>query len=139
MNRIYLLLLTLFLPAISQAQGIDQTINDNFMPIAQWWEDLVFSEITIGSFSIPLVLVLLLSGATLFTFYFGFVNIRRFPMAIQVVRGKYDEVEGADKPIVTQTVHQIDGDIVDTIKEEGHQGEVNHFQALATAVSVPLA
>ncbi len=119
----------------SSAQGLDQTINDNFMPIAQWWEDLVFSEITIGPFSIPIVLIVLLSGASLFTLYFGFVNIRRFPLAIRVVRGTYDEVEGADKPVITETVHQVDGDIVDTIKEEGHQGEVNHFQALATAVS----
>jgi AGCS family alanine or glycine:cation symporter len=32
-------------------------------------------------------------------------------------------------------VFAVDGDIVDTIKDEGHTGRFNHFQALATAVS----
>lgn len=32
-------------------------------------------------------------------------------------------------------VNVVDGDIVKTIKDESHHGEVNHFQALATAVS----
>ncbi len=56
-------------------------------------------------------------------------------MAINVVRGKYDEVEEA--PVVDDhaEVHIEDGDIDGTLKDEGHHGEVSHFQALATAVS----
>ncbi|CAG0909103.1 unnamed protein product, partial [Cyprideis torosa] len=62
-----------------------------------------------------------------------FINLRRFGLAINVVRGKYDALEGghhADK-----TPLAIDGDIPDTIKDESQEGEVSHFQALATAVS----
>ncbi len=84
---------------------------------------------------LPIVLLLLVVGAAFFTVYFGFINLRRFPLAINVVRGKYDDVEEGAAPITTDTVHTVEGDIVDTIREEGHDGEVSHFQALATAVS----
>lgn len=104
------------------AQGIDEQINEAFMPIALWWEGLILSEIS----GIPIILILLLSGATFFTFYFKFANFRFFPLAIQVVRGKYDHLE---KTKLSQD------DIPDTIKDESQYGEVNHFQALATAVS----
>ena len=69
-----------------------------------------------------------------FTIYFGFINLRRFPLAINVVRGKFDNVDHHD---VNQKakVNVVDGDVVDTIKDESKDGEVSHFQALATAVS----
>jgi len=117
-----------------QSQGLDERINEAFMPVANWWDALVFTAINIFGFPVPLVLILLLSGALFFTLYFKFINIRRFPLAIQVVRGKFDDLEKQESnehPLV----NIVDGDIVDTIKDEGHQGEVNHFQALATAVS----
>jgi len=117
-----LLLILLIIPTPLPAQGIDEQINDAFMPIALWWEGLILSEI----FGIPLVLILLLAGATFFTFYFKFANFRFFPLAIQVVRGKYDHLEKL-KP--------AQEDLPDTIKDESQYGEVNHFQALATAVS----
>ena len=84
--------------------------------------------------SVPLVVILLIFGAVFFTIYFGFVNIVKFPMAINVVRGKYDEIE---KHSVDEkaAVNIVDGDIVDTIRDESQDGEVSHFQALATAVS----
>ncbi|MEK6155353.1 alanine/glycine:cation symporter family protein [Flavobacteriaceae bacterium 3-367] len=118
----------------AQTKGLDERINDAFMPFAIWWEKLIFTEIPLFGFSIPLVLILLLSGALFFTIYFGFVNLRHFPTAIQVVRGKYDALETLGPPGLKH-VHAVDGDIVDTIRDEGHHGEVNHFQALATAVS----
>ncbi|MEM7486322.1 MAG: alanine/glycine:cation symporter family protein [Bacteroidota bacterium] len=120
-------------PLITNAasKGLDQRVNDAFMPFAIWWENLVFTELNLFGLSIPLVLILLLSGATFFTIYFGFINIRHFPTAIKVVRGKYDEFE-----------HMVSNStITDGNKPEGtqensdHHGEVNHFQALATAVS----
>lgn len=123
-------------PFISQAQsaGLDEQINNAFMPFATWWEDFILSTVTIGGYQIPIVLILLLLGALFFTIYFGFVNIKHFPTAIQVVRGKYDEIE-TQSTITNTHVHEIEGDLVDTIKNEAHHGEVNHFQALATAVS----
>ena len=66
-----------------------------------------------------------------FTLYFGFVNIRQFPTAINTVRGRYDALEGHN----TSSDLAVDVDIKHTIKDESEEGEVSHFQALATAVS----
>ncbi|MBT8179318.1 MAG: alanine:cation symporter family protein [Eudoraea sp.] len=135
-------LLTLFavcLPFLSFAQessdmGLDERINAWFEPITAVWESIVFWEVP-GT-GIPLIVIILVLGATFFTLYFGFVNIRRFPLAINVVRGKYDAVEGAEGHGVERAeVNIVDGDLPDTIRDESKQGEVSHFQALATAVS----
>ena len=114
-------------------QGLDQKIDEAFMPIAVWWEQLIFTGITVNQVSIPIVLIILLGGASFFTVYFGFINIRKFALSIKVVRGKYDDVE---KPSFIETpIPSLQDDIHETIRDEGHHGEVNHFQALATAVS----
>ena len=84
---------------------------------------------------IPIVLIVLVCGAAFFTVVFGFVNVRLLPLAIRVVSGKYDSVEKADTTPVVAEVNVVDGDVVDTIRDEGESGEVSHFQALATAVS----
>ena len=118
----------------AEAKGIDQHINDAFMPFATWWEGFILSTVNVFGVGVPIVLILLLLGALFFTIYFGFVNIKHFPTAIQVVRGKYDDLESLNRD-TTSHVHEIDEGIVDTIKDENHHGEVNHFQALATAVS----
>ena len=73
---------------------------------------------------------MLVGGALFFTVYFSFVNMRRIPLALNTVRGKYDKLD-----------HQAVKDLNITIGSEGQkgkeikQGEVSHFQALATAVS----
>ena len=129
-------LLLLLLPslAVGQSKGLDQEVNDAFMPLATWWEDLIFTEIPIAGTGIPIVLIFLLSGALFFTIYFGFINLRHFSTAIRVVRGTYDELEKTGERIPDQKL-TVAEDIKDTIKDEGHFGEVNHFQALTTAVS----
>lgn len=116
---------------------MDQRINDWFAPIADAWEAIVFVTIPLGNLNVPIVLILLIGGGVFFTCYFSLVNIRKFPMALRVVRGKYDFVEGngnenihPDKDLITR-----DGDIPDTIRDESRQGEVSHFQALTAAVS----
>lgn len=114
------------------AVGLDQKIDEAFAPVADWWEWLVLY--TIPGTPAPLVLCLLVLGAVYFTLFFGFINIRRFPLAINVVRGKYDQLEGGNEAITTDTVNVVDGDVKRTIRDEG-DGEVTHFQALATAVS----
>lgn len=58
---------------------------------------------------IPIIVVWLIMGAVFFTVYMGFINIRGFKHAIDVVRGKFDNPKDA--------------------------GEVTHFQALTTALS----
>ena len=99
--------------------GWDERINEAFMPFAVWWENLILSNITVFGHGIPVVLILLLSGALFFTVYLGFVNFKYFPLAIHVVRGQHDDLEQLGS---SQNV-------------KGHSGEVNHFQALTTAVS----
>ena len=131
-----LTLLTLLIPfiTIAQEKGLDEIVNDAFMPFATWWEATVLTPVIIAGYNIPIVLILLIVGATFFTIYFKFPGITRFPMAINVVRGKYEEIEkyGLEKVQLHMTE---DGDIPDTIRDESEEGEVSHFQALATAVS----
>ncbi|PIE99874.1 MAG: alanine glycine permease [Maribacter sp.] len=130
-----LLLLFSILPLLTSAQekGLDDMVNDEFMPIAVWWENLVLASVPIAGYDLPIVLILLIFGATFFTIYFKFPNITRFPLAINTVRGKYDELDhhGVEKA----ELNIVDGDLVDTIADESKEGEVSHFQALATAVS----
>lgn len=132
-----LLALSMFLlPFVNFAQekGLDEKVNDAFMPFATWWESTVLTPITVAGYNIPIVLILLIVGATFFTIYFKFPGISKFPLAINVVRGKYEEIEkyGLEKVELHMTE---DGDIPDTIRDESEEGEVSHFQALATAVS----
>ncbi len=130
-----LLLLFSILPLLTSAQekGLDEKVNDAFMPFAVWWEGFVLTSIPIAGYDLPIVLILLIFGATFFTIYFKFPNITKFPLAINTVRGHYDEMDhhGVEKA----DLNIVDGDLVDTIADESKDGEVSHFQALATAVS----
>ncbi len=138
MKHYFLLILSLFLPFISSAQeaerGLDERVNDAFMPIAEAWEGLVLYPVTIGEYNIPFVVILLVCGATFFTVIFRFPNILKFPLAVNTVRGKYDDIEGhgVEEKVA---VNIVEGDLPDTIRDESKEGEVSHFQALATAVS----
>jgi AGCS family alanine or glycine:cation symporter len=134
-KRLLLLMAVFLLPIFTFAQetaekGIDQMIDEAFQPVSDFFSAIIFFNIG----GIPFVLMLLVFAAAFFTIMFGFINIRKFGMAINVVRGKYDHIDhhsvepGAN-------VNVVDGDIVDTIGDESKEGEVTHFQALATAVS----
>ncbi|MEM0992179.1 MAG: alanine/glycine:cation symporter family protein [Bacteroidota bacterium] len=112
----------------AQEQGLDERINEAFTPISNAFQSVIFFPV----FGIPFVVILLVLGATFFTVYFGFINIRRFPTSINVVRGKYDDLDHAP---AGNAALMVDGDIKDTIRDESEEGEVSHFQALATAVS----
>ena len=138
MKKFLLSLFTILIPVFTFAQetaekGLDEKINDGFMPFATWWEGFVLTTIPIAGFNVPLVVLLLVVGATFFTIYFGFPGITKFKLAINTVRGKYDEIEGHG--IEKTDLEVVDGDVIGTIRDEGKDGEVTHFQALATAVS----
>ena len=113
MKKIQLLLLTFIIPFISFAQekGLDQRIDEAFKPVSDFFSDVVFFQVA----GYPFVIFLLVGSAAFFTIYFGFPNIKYFWTSINVVRGKYDDVEKDDS--------------------SSNDGEVSHFQALATAVS----
>ncbi|MDP5139653.1 MAG: hypothetical protein NWP83_04180, partial [Spirosomaceae bacterium] len=96
-------------------KGLDERINDAFTPISEAWQAIVLYPI----FGIPFVVLLLVCGAGFFTIYFSFINIRRFPLALRVVAGKYDEIEQGGAPVTTPNLNVVDGDIVGTIRIEG--------------------
>ncbi|MEQ6123314.1 alanine/glycine:cation symporter family protein [Pseudotenacibaculum sp. MALMAid0570] len=129
MKKRLLSLLLLVVPMLTFAQekGLDQKIDEAFKPVSDFFSNVIFFEV----FGTPFVLVLLVASAAFFTLYFKFPNFRHFFTAINVVRGKYDDLEHA----TVNPELAIDGDIKDTIKDESEEGEVSHFQALATAVS----
>ncbi|NVK52704.1 MAG: alanine:cation symporter family protein [Flavobacteriaceae bacterium] len=133
MKKKLLSLLFLAVPMFTFAQekGLDQKIDEAFKPVSDFFSNVIFFTVPIAGMDVPFVLILLVGSATFFTIYFKFPNIFHFKTAINVVRGKYDELDhheaGSDLA--------IDGDIADTIKDESQEGEVTHFQALATAVS----
>jgi len=113
----------------AQEKGLDQRIDEAFKPFSDAVTSAVFFEIN----GTPFVLILLVGSALFFTLYFKFPNIRYFGTAINVVRGKYDELEAHKAE--TAELNIVDGDVIGTIKDESKEGEVSHFQALATAVS----
>ena len=95
----------------AQEKGLDQRIDEAFQPISDFFSKYVFYPI--GDY--PFVIYLLVGSALFFTIYFGFPNLKYFWTAINLVRGKYDKLEKNDN--------------------DSKDGEVSHFQALATAVS----
>jgi len=138
MKKFLLTLITLISPFLLIAQetqevGIDEQINQAFAPISNFFSSIIFFQIG----GTPFVLVLLVLSALFFTVYFGFPNIRYFTKAINTVRGKYDELDhhSTEKGHENDTGLTLDGDVIGTIKNESQEGEVSHFQALATAVS----
>ncbi|MDT9684035.1 alanine/glycine:cation symporter family protein [Streptomyces sp. TRM76323] len=89
--------------------SVDEAVSGLFEPIAAWLGEVVFYSVPVAGTELPLIVAWLVVAGLVFTAWFGLVQIRKFKLAIDVVRGKYDE--------------------------EGSAGEVNHFQALTAAVS----
>jgi Na+/alanine symporter len=131
------------LPFIQFAKdkGVDEIIDEKFGDYTNWFVEAIFATIPFtDSIQVPWVLIVLVTGALFFTFYFKWINFSGFGTAINIVRGKYDDIEteGADNVEASKSVHTVDGDIVDTIRVEHdaeHIGEVSHFQALTAALS----
>ena len=89
------------------AGGLDETINRVFANSTGWFVNLIFSNFPGTTF--PWIVGWLVIAATIFTLYFGFIQLRAFGHAIALVKGDYSDPNDA--------------------------GEVSHFQALATALS----
>ena len=90
-----------------EARTIDQAVNEVFANITGPFVNLIFAPLPGTEF--PWIVLWLVVAATVFTLYFGFIQLRAFRHAIQIVRGDYSDPRDA--------------------------GEVSHFQALATALS----
>lgn len=102
-----LALLVTSMPAL--AESLDARVDEAVGPFKEWLVSVVFYTVPVFGADLPLVVLWLVVGATFFTFYLGFINIRGFKHAIEIARGDY--------------------------ADPSHPGEVSHFQALATAVS----
>lgn len=89
------------------SEGIDQTVNEVFSAATGWFVNLIFAPLPGTSF--PWIVLWLVTGATVFTLYFGFIQFRAIRHSIDLVKGDYSDPNDA--------------------------GEVSHFQALATALS----
>lgn len=115
-KSLFLLIASVFSPLLAFAQeaekGWDERINEAFQPITNKVAGIVFYPIQFGAdatSSMPIVIIVLLLGATIFTVYFGFIQFRGFKLAVDTVRGKYSD--------------------------PNEPGEVSHFQALTAALS----
>ncbi len=140
--------------------GVDEKIDQVFGDLTGWFVDFIFYQIPFSeNVSIYWVLFPLILGAGFFTFYFKFINFTGVWIALKVVMGKYEDIEkygaanlygedgiagGVDMNKVksldkhlTDNIDEIvvDGDILDTIRDESSDGEVSHFQALTAALS----
>ncbi|WP_226345346.1 alanine/glycine:cation symporter family protein [Agilicoccus flavus] len=95
--------------ALVPAAGIDQAIDDVFGPFATWLESIVFFAVPIAGTKVPLIVGWLVVCGFFFTIWLRFLNVRGLKHAVDLVRGKFTRADA--------------------------EGEVTHFQALATAVS----
>ncbi|ASV31292.1 alanine/glycine:cation symporter family protein [Maribacter cobaltidurans] len=153
------------LPFLSMAQeagemGIDEKIDKVFGNLTGWFVDFIFYQIPFSeNIKIYWVLFPLILGAGFFTIYFRFINFTGVWTALKVVMGKYEDiekygakelygeegiaagvdlnkVESLDKHLADNKDEiVVDGDILDTIRDESSNGEVSHFQALTAALS----
>jgi AGCS family alanine or glycine:cation symporter len=139
MKKILFSLFSILTPLLTfaQEQTTSEAIDETFRQYTGWFVDLIFYEIPFTEYyQIPWVLILLIGGATYFTFYFKFINITGFFTAINVVRGKYEDIEkhGAGTLYGDQTPNEGEN-IIETIRDDSAEGEVSHFQALTAALS----
>lgn len=132
-QRLPLFILTVLSPLLGLAQeavGLDEKINQKFGDYTGWFVQGIFAQVDVAGVPVFWVLFPLIFGALFFTIYFRVPGVRLFKIAVNTVRGKYEDVEELDADL-----NIVDGDEPDTIRIEGAEGEVNHFQALTAALS----
>jgi AGCS family alanine or glycine:cation symporter len=105
---ITLFILLLVVPPVFAQDGTVTGVDLVFQPIVSLMSTLLFFKVG-GENGFPFIVLWLFVAAIFFTLRMGFINLRGFKHAIEVVQGKFDNPDD--------------------------EGEVSHFQALATAVS----
>lgn len=98
--------------AQNAVSAFSDKVNSFFQPIVSFLDKILFWDpfAALGletGIKIPFIIIWLIFGALFFTVYFRFINLRGFKHAIDLAMGKYDK--------------------------DGHDGEISHFQAIATA------
>ena len=107
MRYFVMLMLCFMSPFIYAAGSLQESVNDLFGAINSAYAPILFWPVPI--IELPLILFIMVSGGIFFTIRYGFLNIKLFKHAIDVVRGQYDHPE--------------------------HEGDITHFQALTSALS----
>ena len=108
MTRLFPLFALLFASPASAA-SLDDKINQLAQPLTDVISAFIFYSVSVAGTDVPLIVCWLIFAAFFFTFYMGFVNFRGFTQAVSIVRG--------------------------ALKNDKHEGEISHFQALSTAMS----
>ncbi len=136
LSTLFLLIMPVVLFCQENAEmGIDEKIDQVFGQLTGWFVSAIFYQIPFTEeVSVYWVLFPLILGALYFTFYFKFINFRGFFTSINIVRGKYDDVDNHGSMVAAGDATP-GGDISETIAVEDHDGEVSHFQALTAALS----
>jgi len=140
MKKYLLSLAAILMPLLTFAQeatekGIDQRIDEAFGSATGWFVNFIFYQIPFSEdVKIFWVLFPLILGALFFTIYFKFINFTGFWTSINIVRGKYDDLDHHESMVMAGD-STPGGDAIETIAVEGHEGEVSHFQALTAALS----
>ncbi|MFT4698399.1 MAG: AGCS family alanine or glycine:cation symporter [Flavobacteriaceae bacterium] len=140
MKKILLAIITILSPLLTFAQetsemGLDQKIDQLFGDATGWFVNFIFYQIPFSdTVQVYWVLFPLIIGATYFTLYFKLINFSGFFTAINIVRGKYDDIDHHES-MEGAGDSTPGGDAIETIAVEGHEGEVTHFQALTAALS----
>lgn len=139
MKKYLLVVASLLSPFLTFAEGssLSDKIDEGFSRYTQWFIDFIFYEIPFSeNFQVPWVVIILIGGAIFFTLYFKFINFSGFRTAIKVVSGKYEDIEnyGADE-LYGSVDKEEQETVIKELKQKESEGEVSHFQALATALS----
>lgn len=130
-SRLLAIFLLLLAPIAASAAEIDKLIDEYFGHATGWFVNFIFYQIPITSeVKVFWVLFPLILGALYFTVVFRLPGVRLFGIAINTVRGKYEHVTE-----LPSDLNIVDGNEPDTIRIEGAEGEVSHFQALTAALS----
>lgn len=94
---------------LTVSKGLDAWINNLVQPLTDAVSSFIFFYVPVMGADLPLIVLWLILAASFFTLYLGFINLRGFKHALDLVRGKFSNSH--------------------------HTGEITHFQALTAAVS----
>ena len=91
------------------AAGLADRIDNALTPFSDFVSSVIFYSVDVGSVSLPLVVVWLITAAVVLTIYMGFINISGFRHAWHLLLRPRSHHEG--------------------------EGEISHFEALSSALS----
>ena len=94
---------------LTVSKGLDAWINNLVQPLTDAVSSFIFFSVPVMGADLPMIVLWLIFAASFFTLYLGFINLRGFKHALDLVRGKFSDSH--------------------------HTGEITHFQALTAAVS----